>query len=412
MDYFDNIFYKLLDDRLFEEATNEVVTTYCKDQLYPKIEAILKTPVGDKKFKQIVGKYMDRNSDKLHTSGPMYLIPFGDNDKAEFFNLFQITPKEVTQMVIEITKKITTNSDFKLLTNNPIFWVFYCCIRYYTIKKDNKGLNTALAIYALSNYPAVYSTSFKYDPNQGVMQYTMDHLSEKFIMKQAGHVFGGLFLSIQHSYKFLGPFMIDGSDKEVIRFIQRIRNDQKSMIKNICDQYMKNHEKGLRVKLSKDSFDEIVLDVDVENNTTTVDIVSDAIVNQIITNSLDLKRVGLCKNLAGISLADCRFYLNKIVNSKYTKEIHDFIHSVLFIYLYDEHHAREDINSSGFLVWSSELFRKTNSNNKNIFTIKSTLDKWAEETGVHAKFKREASRVNYKKAIFWYFILSIQYYNN
>ena len=240
---------------------------------------------------------MDRNSDKLHTSGPMYLIPFGDNDKAEFFNLFQITPKEVTEMVVDITKKITTNSDFKLLTNNPIFWVFYCCIRYYTIKNDKKGLNTSLAIYALSNYPAVYSTSFKYDPNQGVMQYTMDHLSEKFLMKQAGHVFGGLFLSIQHSYSFLGPFMKDGSDKEVIRFIQRIRNDQKSMIKNICDQYMKNHEKGLRVKLSKDSFDEVVLDVDVENNTTTVDIVSDAIVNQIITNSLDLKRVGLCKNL-------------------------------------------------------------------------------------------------------------------
>ena len=28
------------------------------------------------------------------------------------------------------------------------------------------------------------------------------------------------------------------------------------------------------------------------------------------------------------------------------------------------------------------------------------LDKWGEETGVHAKFKREASRVNYKKSIF------------
>lgn len=403
----NNIFYRLL-----EEATNDVVTTICKDKLYPKVEAILKTPVGDKKFKQIVGKYMDKNSDKLHTSGPMYLITFGDNDKAEFFNLFKIEPKEVVSMVTEITQRITSNSDFKLLSNNPIFWVFYCCIRYYHLKNDKKGLNTSLAIYALSNYPAVFSLSFKYEPNQGVMQYTMDHLSEKFLMKQAGHVFGGLFLSIQHSYKFLGEFMKDGSDKEVIRFIQRIRNDQKSMIKNICDQYMQNHAKGLRVKLSKDSFDEVVLDVDIENNTTAVNIVADSITNQIITNNLDLKRVNICKGLANISLSDCRFYLNKIVNAKYTKEMHDFIQSVLFIYLYDEHHSKEDINSSGFLVWASELFRKTNSNNKNIFTIKTTLDKWAEESGIHAKFKREASRVNYKKGIFWYFILSIQYYNN
>ena len=64
-----------------------------------------------------------------------------------------------------------------------------------------------------------------------------------------------------------------------------------------------------------------------------------------------------------------------------------------------------------FLSFAIELFRKTNSNDDNIRTIKLTLDKWAEDSGVHSRFKREASRINYKKAIFWYFILSIQYYN-
>ena len=71
-----------------------------------------------------------------------------------------------------------------------------------------------------------------------------------------------------------------------------------------------------------------------------------------------------------------------------------------------------DINSSYFLTWSAELFRKTNSNDANIARIKTILDQWAESSGVHAKFKREASRINYKKAIFFYFILSIQAYNN
>ena len=103
--------------------------------------------------------------------------------------------------------------------------------------------------------------------------------------------------------------------------------------------------------------------------------------------------------------------MSRIITDKYTKDIEAFIQSILFLYLYTEHKDKKDINSSNFLVWSSELFRKTNSNNDNIRTIKTTLDKWGEETGVHAKFKREASRINYKKAIFWYFILSIQYYN-
>ena len=401
--------YDFVDNFFLEASANSHIII---EKLYPKIDVVLSTPQGDKKFKQLVGHYMDRNSVKLHKPGPSDLIPFGDTDKAMFFSLFHITDKEVKGYVSEVVSQIGASSDFKLLTNNPIFWVFYCCIRFYTLNKDEKGLNTALAIYALSVYPSIQSLFFKYGANEGVMQYTMDHLSDKYLLKQGGHVFGGLFLSIKHSYAFLQPYIKDGSDKEIIRFIQRIRNDQKSMIKNICDVYMKNHAKGLRVKLTKDTFtDDMQFDVDAENNTTLVENVSTNITNQILTNSLDMRRVTQCKDLANIGLSDCRYYLSKVITGKYTDDIEKMVHAILFLYLYDEHKTKEDINSTHFLSWSAELFRKTNSNNPNIQTIKKTLDKWGEETGVHAKFKREASRVNYKKAMFWYFILSIQYYN-
>lgn len=401
----ENIF-----DMIITEASN-VKSFIIKEQLYPKIAEVLNTPIGDKKFKQLIGKFMDRNNDKLHTSGPVYLIPFGDIDKQQFFDLFKLDSKFVRKLIIEITSKISAGSDFKLLRNNPIMWVFYCCIRYYTLKKDNKGLNSSLAIYALCVYPSVFHVFFKYGANEAVMQYTMDNLSEKYIMKQGGHVFGGLFISIQHSYEFLKPYMEECNDIEIIRFIQRIRNDQKSMIKNICDQYIKNYNAGNKVNLTKDSYDEVQLDVDTDNNTTVVETTSANIVNQIISNGIDIRRITQCKDLAGIGLSDCRFYISKIITNNYYKDIDNFIKSILFLYLYDERKSQRDINSTNFLVWSSELFRRTNSNNDNVKYIKDTLNKWAEETGVHAKYKREASRINYKKAIFWYFILSIQYYN-
>lgn len=399
----------LFDEILLE--ANDSDSHICMERLYPKVEKLLSTPVGDKKFKQLVGKFMDKNNEKLHTPGPQYLIPFADNDKAEYFNLFDIDIKEVVSMVDDITESLGSKSDFKLLRGNPIFWVFYCCIRYYHLKKDKQGLNCALAIYALAAYPSVFSLFFKYEPNPGVMQYTMDNLSEKYLIKQEGSIFNGLFKSINNSFNFLSQFMKDGSDKEVIRWIQRIRNDQKSLLKNICDQYMKNHAKGNRVKLSKDSYDDVQLDVDSDNNTTLVEIIATNVVNEIMTNGLDLRRVNQCKEIAGISLSDTRFYLSKIITDKYVEDIEKFIKSILFLYLYTDHKNKEDINSTYFLKWSTELFRKTNSNDENIRTIKITLDKWAEETGVYEKFKREGSRINYKKAIFWYFILSIQYYN-
>ena len=136
-----NAINDILISNLFLEVTNEVNTYIMKEKLYPKIESVLSTSIGDRRFKQYVGNYIDRNNQKLHTSGPVYLIPFGDKDKADFFNLFKVTPKEIRALVDEVIKTLGSKSEFMLLRGNPIFWVFYLCIRYYTLVKDKKGLN-------------------------------------------------------------------------------------------------------------------------------------------------------------------------------------------------------------------------------------------------------------------------------
>ena len=427
MDYFSYIYERDQISDIDLDIINEASTDshIILENLYPRIEAVLSKPEGDRKFKHLVGQYMDRNNDKLHTSGPVYLIPFAADDKMAFFDLFgfdyvvkgsikerKVIVADIDKLVLDITKQLGSTSDFKLLRGNPIFWVFYCCIRYYHIKKDQKGLNTALAIYALSNYPAVFSTFFKFGADEGVMQYTIDNLTDKFIIKQQGNIFNALFVSIQHSYDFLKAFMIDASDKEIIRFIQRIRNDQKSMIKKICDKYMQNHAKGLRVSLTQDAYDGMQTDVDGQNKTSTVEIVARKISIKMLTQDINLKLTSMVAKISGVSISECRFYISKIISDKYSEDITNFISSILFLYLYDENKKPEDINSRYFLHWSEETFRKTNSNNDNIRNIKETLDKWAEETGVHEKYKREASRVSYKKAIYFYFIFSIQSYNN
>ena len=342
------------------------------------------------------------------------MIVFGDNDKAEYYNLFQIQESDIKEMVTRITKQIGSKSDFLLLRNNPIFWVFYCCIRYFTLKKDAKSLNSALAIYALSAYPSVFSRYFKYEVSSpGTMIYTIDHLTGKFLIKQKHHIFGALTYSIQQSYKFLQPGFKDMPDSEVIRFIQRIRNDQNSMIKKICNQYTANHAKGLTVKGTlDDAIDDGTVDTNTQNNTTVVESIARKVSLPTITNGIDIRRAEACAKLAQVSITDTRFYLTKIIIDDNLDDVQKFIESILFVFLYEENHDETEINSSSFLVWCSALFRKTNSNDTNIKTIKRLLDKWAEESGVHEKFKREASRVSYKRALFFYFALSIQYYNN
>ena len=401
-------------DFIFESTKSSQII---KNRLYPKVELVLSTPSGYNKFKQLVNSYVDRNTEKLHTPGPHYLIPFTDTDKDLYFKLFDTSAEEVSSMVAEIIRGIRSGngstSDFKLLKGNPVFWLFYCCIRYFTINKDTKALNNALIIYALSVYPSIFTKYFKYEVSSpAVMAYTIDNLTNKFIIKKTGNIFSTLFYSINSSYEFLKDSIEDGSDVEVIRFIQRIRNDQNSLIKKICDNYLKNFSKGNQLNVAKDSYENNAIADDIGNNSTEVQTITSKIILPILTYGVNSNRATLAAKIAQISISDLKFYLSKIIIiDKNTMDIQNFIESVLFLYLYLEGKTPEDINSSHFLSWSAKLFRKTNSNDKNISRIKTLLDKWGEDSGVHSKFKREASRVNYKRAIFFYLILSIQAYN-
>lgn len=398
-----------IDNDVLIEAT---ISTIILNNLYPKVETILNDIQSNRKFQQMVGNYIDRNNEKLRTPGPQYLIPFTDNDKLGFFQLFNIEEKEVVSLIVEITSKLN-GSDFKYLRQNPVFWLFWSCIRYFTVKKDSKGLNASLAIYALAVYPSIFHKYFKYEVSRpGVMEYTIDNLTNKFIVKQQGHIFGALTYSIQQSYKFLQPGIIKGSDDEVIRFIQRIRNDQNSMIKKICEQYHKNLEKGLTVINALDTGDSGEIIDSYVNDTSQVQSTVNAIVMPLITNGLNLKYVEIAAKMAQISVSDTRLFLSKIVVNEQNENITKFIESILFVWLYDEKHTRQEINTTEFLLWSSRLFRRTNSNNENLINIKNILNYWGDMSGLHDKFTREASRINYKKAVFYYFILNIQYYNH
>lgn len=399
-----------IEPMYFSEASNDSFTYIIKNELYPKIDAVLSTDQGKRNFNNIIGRYVSRNNDKLTTSGPQYLIPFTMKDKQEYFDLFSISDTEVAALVDKITKQVNDKANWRLFKNNPIFFIFYCCIRYATLEKDAKLLNSALIAMALSVYPSIFAKYFRYEPNPNIMQYTIDNLSNRFIIKKSNHIFGTLTYSIQSSWKFHEKDFSRGADQDVIRFIQRIRNDQNSLLKKIANAYQTNYKKGLFVTTQVDAYDDNI-NVDNVNNTNKVEALSNKIVLSMLTNGVDLRIADFASNAAQVSKLDLRNYISLIINEKESETMKEFISSILFLYLYTDSHEPDDIRSKEFIGYALQLFKKTNSKDKNVTNIKTTLDKWGTSSGIYRKFSRSATRVDYTKAIFMYFILSIQMYS-
>lgn len=395
------------DQRIYTEAP-EMKSYILRDTIYPGIEAVLKTPSGDRKFKQLVERFIDRNSEKLNEPCPISLIPFTDNDKSDYYQLFNTSEKVVKAAIKEALTKVSDVAKFRLVNQNPVFVVLYCVIRYYTIKKDKIGINAATAIYALAAYPSIFSKYFKYGANEGVMRYTADQLTEKYIFKTTGNVLKALTTSMNSSYSFLAPFFIDMADVEVVRFIQRVRNDQNSLIKKIAIRYNDNFVKGNSIKTQNETYDTGEIIDDIQNDTSIVELLADKVSLNIITQGLNLNLLKIAATWSNVSIIELRIYVTQILVNKRMDELKAFITSILFVYLFNEKHKKEDIHSKQWISYGISLFRRTNSNDKNIETIKATLNKWGNDTGIHSKFNREHTQSDYKKGIFWYIMLSIQ----
>ena len=403
----ENTYIENSSDIIYEVSGNQLYNF--RDFIWDKVEKVLSTNEGKRLFSNMVGNFINRNSSKLTTIGPMYQIPFTYEDKSNFYKIFDINESELTTVIKKTRETIKTSiPPWQFISQNALFVLMYFVVRYFTIHKDSKQLNNALSIMALAIYPSIYYKYFRrWTINTGVMQYTIDNLSQRFIIKKSNHIFGALMYSVQGSWKFHEKNILDGCDENCVQFAWRIRNDQNSLIKKIAQNYISNKEKGYTVTTDVDSFDDNAV-IDVENDTNRVGNMTSKIVLQIVVNGIDLKICDFAANAANISKLELRNYLSKIIIEKNSEEMKSFIESILFLYLYYEKHTYEEINSKQFISFALSLFKKTNSKDENISNIKKLLDKWGDDSGLYGKFSRVATRIDYTKGIFLYFILTIQ----
>ena len=313
----------MYSDILLEGADD---TYTFRDNFYPTVERILSTSYGQKKFTSFVSSFINRNSSKLTTIGPMYQIPFTFEDKKAFFDLFELNESDVVAIVKKTREGLKTSvPPWQSITQNPVFVIMYFVIRYFTITKNPKQLNNALVIMALAIYPSIYHKYFRnWTINTGTMQYTIDNLSQRFIIKKSSHIFGALTYSVQGSWKFHEKNIIDGNDENCVQFAWRIHNDQNSLIKKIAQNYMSNKSKGLTVITDVDAYDDNSV-VDVENNTNKVSAMVDKIVLQCIMNGVDLRLCDFAANASETSKIELRNYLTKIICEKNSEDILIFI---------------------------------------------------------------------------------------
>ena len=403
-DYLENAFLSI-----YTEATNTKSKIFM-ETFGPRVEAVLGTTVGSNRFKRYVGEFVDRNGGKLLIPGPTYQVLFTPEEKQRYYNLFKISEEELKEKIKEVTTMLNDTSSWLLIRNNPIFILFTIVICVYTKLKNQSGVNTACAVLILSMYPSMFSVFFKFPPNPAIMNYTIDNLTNKFAIKKSDHLLDMLTKMTLTGYEFHKRNLMTGEDAKILAFIIRVRNDFKSAMKKITNEFMQNHKQGKGIYTVNDSYEDNQV-ADVENDSNKVATIADRVAMGLAVDGPDSTFASAAATTSGVSVTDFRNYLTLVCDSKHTKEISSACEHIMAAFLYEGKKSIDDIHTKNFLTFSLALYRKSNSKNSNVEAVKNILEKWTKEIGISAMYSRVATLLAYKKAFYIFLIFSIQKYS-
>ena len=374
--------------------------------LYSKVENSLKRSENKKAFKDNIDKYLAYNADKYFTLGPGERPIFYTSDKEKFYEVVGLSADEITK-VIKDSKSIGSNW---YIMNEPFNSANVLATRYFLLKKDKEYVDYAMWYLVVSMYPMIHHKYWKYGVNEACMNYTINNLSEKFKIKQYGNLWNTFVGMLNPVYDFYKDKLPEGSDAIYIKYIQDVHTRINSLLKNISVEYYDNWENQRYLKLEKESYDEDNY-YEADSNSQAIERITNKVVTHLVVNGPDMKLVELAAKTNQVSINEMRNYTQSMINEKQRDDIRDIVEAILFLYLFNddgELHSVESINTNNFMIYCLQIYKRSNTSDKNIIKIKSILDRWLKELGLMDKTSRVATVKNFRKALYTFFVMSIQ----
>ena len=374
--------------------------------IYPSIEKGFSSPANVKTFRNAIERYIDRNIEKLSTLGPIHRTIFSEHDMRVIYDIIKMEPQDI-KAIIKESDYIEKSWE---LANHPFYVSMAMVIRYFKIKKNVDMEKLSVMYLTLALYPSIHYKFFEFEPNEAIMNYTINNLSNKYKIKKTGVLYHALMETSKGGHDNQITNLLKCLDRDVTNYLNDIKTRINMFIRKISNEFYDNHKQNLYMNIEIESFDEDNYNV-ANSNSYEIDKISNSVVMKIIIGGPNMKLVQVSAKLCKVSVNELRNYLNTMITKEHKDEIKEVVESILFLFLFDEKQRVQDINSDKFLIYCIDLYKKSNTTNPNILKIKEILDRWLHDLGTYKKTQRLSTINDFRRALFIFFVVTIQYSN-
>lgn len=382
-----------------------MITSVILANIYPKVEQAFTSKETQRKFSAIVASYVDRNVNRLSTAGPSKRTLFSDMERNKVYDLIDFDPK-VCKAIVKQSNYI--KASWKIV-NDPFNLVMMMILRYAKLNQLDQINQLAVTYLTLSMYPSLHYKYFKFEPNEAIMQYTINNLSNKFKVKQVGNILQALVDTTALADKTYDKNIRHANDKELTDYINAYKTRLNSLIKKIRDAFEKDYRSGNYMNIERDNEDENDFKTS-DSNSLLIQRIVDQVVLKLSVNGPDSRIVDISAKMNQVSVNETRNTLNQLTQNKdESVNIRALCESILYLYLFNGENHVNDLNGSKFLTFCLAVYKKSNTNDENVIKVKSILDTWIEKySETYRKTQRVATLNNFRRALYTFFVFTLQ----
>lgn len=420
-DFFDVAFESVMlgndsdiDYELALEASSGVSrdrsTTYLKDAFYKRVcDALSKKKNQDMLFKHIAA-FRNKNINILANpliTDSIFFNSAGADGKI-ILEACEITEAEMRPVIQKAKVAVKLDESGKNITPFNILMIMAMSYFY----NDPTKLKMLMLYYACGFYYLVYYSSFQsFKPNSECMQYTIDNLSNKFILKKEGSLEKAIIVSMGNAITFYKDILKRLTDYDVCNtLIPSLRTRVSGMIKNVVNEYMTNYNKGNKLFTQVERNEEGEFIIDRDSDIARVQRYANIYTIKFFSNpvNLDIARTvaEMHKDVSSNELRTCISYIH---DDDKSNSLEIFYQSMFSLFFNDYPDVKpEDIQSLKFLAAADAAYKKGNSKDPNIANIKNISHEWLRHgTNIYKHTTRTATLNSYRKALYLYFVMLV-----
>ena len=388
---------------------------YFKQHLQDKlISPVLKLAKNREAVIEFTGRYMDEHTKELSTSGPVYMITFSAKETQFFYDMFHTSPEEMIDMYTEMEKDTYYGKISKMFTgwvkNAPHKILITAILADACANNYEDIIECCEYLWGFIEYPMIYREFWKTGVQEEVMNYTIEHLGAKFKIKQVKNIRDLLKYDTTTVVNFYKNELATGADNVYMDLLYRMRTQISAKFRKISNAYYDNIKENRTQHNNITKFDDGSL-ADQEGHSTIAAQIIEKTINKFATNEVNQSMVKVCANAVQIDQGNLSGFIAQISATK-NNRLAKLIENIIMAY-FDRNPSVTTISSSEFLNFGLSIYRSIGTSKDPILMeIKEILQYWMNDIiNIRSMYGREATIINYTRAIYNYFVLMIKYYN-